>query len=270
MGGIMRKLVENENEITVAYMTSGNIAVFDHDVCRHLSFVERAADTLGLDRLQAGAKRHEIEDRFKEKRPGDVDSDTALDIKRFIRESEAISAIASLGLPPSAARFLNLPFYRTGEVRKRPICEEDIEIIHSLVTELRPEIVFAAGDLSDPHGTHRVCKEVIGRALARYGGDRPEVWYYRGSWQEWSIVDADVLVPLSQDELRGKILSIFKHQSQKDVALFPGGYDDREFWERVEARNLETAAKADKLGLAEYYAMEAYRIELPDTEKASF
>jgi glucosamine-6-phosphate deaminase len=270
MGGIMRKLWENDNEITVAYMTSGNIAVFDHDVCRHLSFVERAADSLGLDRLRAGEKRHEIEDRFKEKRPGDVDSDTALDVKRFIRESEAISAIASLGLPPSAARFLNLPFYRTGEVRKRPIGEEDIEIINSLIAETRPHIVFAAGDLSDPHGTHRVCKEAVERALARYGGERPEVWYYRGSWQEWSIVDADVLVPLSQEELRGKILAIFKHQSQKDVALFPGGHDDREFWERVEARNLDTAAQADKLGLAEYYAMEAYRVDAPKTERPTF
>ncbi len=270
MGGVLRKLWENENEITVAYMTSGNIAVFDHDVCRHLSFVERAADVLGLDKQQAGVKRHEIEDRFKDKKPGEVDSETALSVKRFIRESEAISAIASLGLPPSAACFLNLPFYRTGEVRKRPIDEEDIEIIHSLIEEKRPEIVFAAGDLSDPHGTHRVCKEAVERALARYGGDRPEVWYYRGSWQEWSIVDADVLVPLSQEELRAKILAIFKHQSQKDVALFPGGQDDREFWERVEARNLETAAGADRLGLAEYYAMEAYKVELPGSDRPAF
>jgi len=270
MGGVLRKLWENGNEITVAYMTSGNIAVFDHDVCRHLSFVERAADTLGLDRQQAGHKRHEIEDRFKTKKPGDVDSETALNVKRFIRESEAISAIASLGLPPSAARFLNLPFYQTGEVRKRPIGEEDIEIILALLEETRPDIVFAAGDLSDPHGTHRVCKAAVEQTLARYGGARPEVWYYRGSWQEWSVMDADVLVPLSQEELRAKILAIFKHQSQKDVALFPGGHDDREFWERVEARNLETAARADRLGLAEYYAMEAYRVEMPGPEQPVF
>jgi glucosamine-6-phosphate deaminase len=270
MGGILRKLWENENEITVAYMTSGNIAVFDHDVRRHLSFVERAAETLGLDRQKAGSKRHEIEDRFKDKQPGEVDSNTALDVKRFIRESEAISAIASLGLPPSAARFLNLPFYQTGEVRKRPVGEEDIQIILSLIEETRPDIVFAAGDLSDPHGTHRVCKEAVERALARYSGKRPEIWYYRGSWQEWSVVDADVLVPLSQEELRAKILAIFKHQSQKDVALFPGGHDDREFWERVEARNLDTAARADRLGLAEYYAMEAYRVEMPGAERSPF
>jgi len=270
MGGILAKLRENENEITVAYMTSGNIAVFDHDVSRHLSFVERASEALGLDRQQAGTKRHEIEDAFEVKKPGQIDSDTALDIKRFIRESEAISAIASLGLPPSAARFLNLPFYRTGEVRKLPIGEEDIEIILNLLEETKPDMVFAAGDLSDPHGTHRVCKEAIERALAAYNGEQPEVWYYRGSWQEWPIVDADILVPLSQDELRAKILAIFKHQSQKDVALFPGGHDDREFWERVEARNLETAARADRLGLAEYYAMEAYKVKLPGEEGPAF
>ena len=270
MGGILRKLQENENELTVAYMTSGNIAVFDHDVCRHLSFVERAAESLELDPQELRGKRREIEDTFKKKQPGEVDSETALNLKRVIRESEAISAITSLGIPPSAAQFLNLPFYRTGEVRKRPIGEEDLEILLALLEEARPDIVFAAGDLSDPHGTHRVCKEAIERALSRYGGDRPEVWYYRGSWQEWAIVDADVLVPLSQEELRAKILAIFKHQSQKDVALFPGGHDDREFWERVEARNLETAARADLLGLAEYYAMEAFKVELPEDERPAF
>jgi glucosamine-6-phosphate deaminase len=119
-----------------------------------------------------------------------------------------------------------------------------------------------AGDLSDPHGTHRMCKSAIDRALDAAGaGPRPEVWLYRGAWQEWTINDADVLVPLSQDELRAKIMAIFKHQSQKDTAPFPGAHDDREFWQRVEARNLETAARADRLGLPEYFAMEAYRIE---------
>ncbi len=184
-------------------------------------------------------------------------------LKRVIRESEAVAAIAELGLPPKAARFLNMPFYHTGEVRKRPISEEDVEIVVQLLHEVRPELVFVAGDLSDPHGTHRMCKSAIDRALARYTETPPEVWLYRGAWEEWSITQADVLVPLSQEELRRKILAIFKHQSQKDVAAFPGGYDDREFWQRVQARNLDTAAEADRLGLPEYYAMEAYRIELP-------
>jgi len=120
-----------------------------------------------------------------------------------------------------------------------------------------------AGDLSDPHGTHRMCLESVQGALAKYKGEQPEMWFYRGAWQEWDIAEADVLVPLSEDELRRKILAIFKHQSQKDTAPFPGELDDREFWQRVEARNLETAARADRLGLPEYYAMEAYRILTP-------
>jgi glucosamine-6-phosphate deaminase len=261
MGGILRKLQENDNEIVVAYMTSGNVAVFDHDVERHLDFTERAASALGLDAEQAHSVRHEIEEAFNAKRPGDVDSERVQNLKRFIRESEAVAALADVGLPRSAARFLNMPFYRTGEVRKRPIAEEDVEIVLSLLDELRPDLVFVAGDLSDPHGTHRLCKAAIDLALDRYKDGRPEVWLYRGAWEEWPITQADVLVPLSQEELRKKILAIFKHQSQKDVAPFPGGLDEREFWQRVEARNLETAAKADRLGLAEYYAMEAYRVE---------
>jgi glucosamine-6-phosphate deaminase len=179
----------------------------------------------------------------------------------MIRESEAVAALESVGLPSNAARFLNLPFYRTGEVRKHPIGPEDVAIVRALLEEVRPDLVFVAGDLSDPHGTHRMCKAAVERGLAGYARPRPEVWLYRGAWQEWPITEADVLVPLSQDELRGKILAIFKHQSQKDTAPFPGGHDDREFWQRVEARNLETAARADRLGLPEYYAMEAYVVD---------
>ncbi|MGD2154032.1 MAG: glucosamine-6-phosphate deaminase [Gemmatimonadales bacterium] len=260
MGGILRKLWENENEIVVAYMTSGNIAVFDHDVERHLDFVVRAAPSLDLDQAKVRGLRKEIEEGFDKKQPGDVDSERVQSLKRFIRESEAVSAIADVGLPRAAARFLNMPFYRTGEVRKRPIGEEDIEIVLELLRDFRPDLIFVAGDLSDPHGTHRLCRSAIDQALARYNGE-PQIWLYRGAWEEWTLTQADVLVPLSQEELRRKILAIFKHQSQKDVAPFPGGYDDREFWQRVESRNLDTAARADRLGLAEYYAMEAYRVE---------
>ncbi len=261
MGGILRKLVENNNEIVVAYMTSGNIAVFDHDVRRHLDFVERSAAALALDQGHVHEVRCEIQDGFKKKRPGDVDSERVQNLKRFIRESEAVAAIIDVGLPASAARFLNLPFYRTGEVRKRPIDEDDVEIVLGLVQDMQPNLVFVAGDMSDPHGTHRLCKAAIDRALVRYEGARPEVWLYRGAWEEWPLTEADVLVPLSQEELSKKILAIFKHQSQKDVAPFPGGHDEREFWQRVQARNLSTAQQADRLGLPEYYAMEAYRIE---------
>src|SRR5437867_4820976 len=260
MGGILRKLWENENQIVVAYMTSGNIAVFDHDVMRHLDFVERAAASLGLDAVALKRARAAIHEGIEQKAPGDVDIPLVQNLKKFIRESEAIAALAAVGIPPSAARFLDLPFYRTGEVRKRPLGDEDIAIVQRLIEETKPDLVFVAGDLSDPHGTHRTCKAAVERALERYQGQRPEIWLYRGAWQEWSLTEADVLVPLSQDELRAKILAIFRHQSQKDTAPFPGGYDEREFWQRVEARNLETAARADRLGLPEYYAMEAYVI----------
>jgi len=260
MGGVLRKLWENENATVVAYMTSGNIAVFDHDVRRHLDFVSRAAETLGLDRAAVQRVRDGVEASFERKAPGDVDLPVVQDLKRMIRESEAIAALESVGLPATAARFLNLPFYRTGEVRKRPIGPEDVAIVRALLEEVHPDLVFVAGDLSDPHGTHRMCKAAVTQALAGYDGTRPEVWLYRGAWQEWPLTEANVLVPLSQDELRAKVFAIFKHQSQKDTAPFPGGHDDREFWQRVETRNLETAARADRLGLPEYFAMEAYRI----------
>lgn len=261
MGGILRKLAENRNEIVVAYMTSGNIAVFDHDVRRHLDFVERSAASLGLDQEHVHEVRCDIEDGFKRKSPGDVDSERVQNLKRVIRESEAVAAIIDVGLPSSSARFLNLPFYRTGEVRKRPIARDDVEMVLRLIEEVEPNLVFVAGDMSDPHGTHRLCKAAIDRALVESKGSHPDVWLYRGAWQEWPLTEADVLVPLSQEELRKKIMAIFKHQSQKDVAPFPGGYDEREFWQRVQARNLSTAEQADRLGLPEYYAMEAYRIE---------
>jgi glucosamine-6-phosphate deaminase len=145
-----------------------------------------------------------------------------------------------------------------------------VAIVRSLLEEIKPDLIFVAGDLSDPHGTHRMCKEAIDAALREANPSPtlppsrfplPEVWLYRGAWQEWPIHEATWLVPLSQEELRLKIQAIFKHQSQKDSAPFPGGYDEREFWQRVEARNKGTAAELDKLGLAEYFAMEAYVVE---------
>ncbi len=262
MGGILRKLVENGNAITVAYMTSGNIAVFDHDVRRHLDFLERLARErhLAQDATQALVAR--VADHLARKEPGDVDRPDVLEIKRLIRESEAVSALEVLGLPPRAARFLNLPFYQTGQVRKAPVGPADVAIVRSLLDDVNPDLVFVAGDLSDPHGTHRMCKEAIDgalgeRAVANPERPRPEVWLYRGAWQEWSVTEATWLVPLSQEELRLKIQAIFKHQSQKDTAPFPGP-DDREFWQRVEARNKGTADELNRLGLAEYFAMEAY------------
>ena len=285
MGGILHKLIENENEIFVAYQTSGNIAVFDHDVRRYMDFLERTAGNGLVDPARVAELASTVYAFLDRKRPGEVDIPEVQDIKRIIREAEAVSGIETLGLPRSAARFLNLPFYQTGKVRKDPIGPKDVAIVRALIEEVQPEYIFVAGDLSDPHGTHRMCKEAIDRALveiasrregqaasplgddasnrskSQISGRSPEIWLYRGAWQEWPIDEATWLVPLSQEELRLKIQAIFKHQSQKDSAPFPGGYDEREFWQRVEARNKGTAAELDRLGLAEYFAMEAYVVE---------
>ncbi|MCC6317700.1 MAG: glucosamine-6-phosphate deaminase [Gemmatimonadaceae bacterium] len=268
MGGILLKLAQNENAITVAYMTSGNIAVFDHDVRRYVDFLARLAAARGLDVGGVNAMRDRVIAFLESKRSGDVDVDEVQDIKRIIRESEAVSGIETLGLPASSARFLDLPFYQTGKVRKDPVGPGDVAIVRALLEEVQPHFVFIAGDLSDPHGTHRMCKEAIEAALAetRTAGtlrERPEVWLYRGAWQEWPVTEATYLVPLSQEELQLKIQAIFKHQSQKDSAPFPG-QDDREFWQRVDARNRDTAHILNQLGLAEYFAMEAY-VTLPDS-----
>jgi glucosamine-6-phosphate deaminase len=260
MGGILRKFVQNENEMTVAYMTSGNIAVFDHDVRRYVDFMQRVDRDMGI--LGDGVERlaQQVSGFLASKEPGQVDIPEIQDIKRLIRESEAVSGIEVMGLGKQHARFLNLPFYQTGKVRKDPIGPADVAIVRELLEELRPEIIFVAGDLSDPHGTHRMCKEAIDGALAEMGDPCPEVWLYRGAWQEWPVTEATWLVPMSQEELKLKIQAIFKHQSQKDSAPFPG-QDEREFWQRVEQRNKDTAAYLNQLGLAEYFAMEAYVVE---------
>jgi glucosamine-6-phosphate deaminase len=286
MGGILRKFVQNDNRMIVAYMTSGNIAVFDHDVRRYVDFLRRLSHERGVADGTVDRFATLVNDFLDSKQPGDVDIDEVADIKRIIRESEAVAGIEVMGLTRDDARFLNLPFYQTGKVKKDPIGPADVAIVRALLEEFQPEIIFVAGDLSDPHGTHRMCKEAIDRAVLELYGprpsadarstephrratdrvhetgapQRPEVWLYRGAWQEWAVTDATWLVPMSQEELRLKIQAIFKHQSQKDSAPFPG-QDDREFWQRVDARNKDTAALLDRLGLAEYFAMEAYVVE---------
>jgi glucosamine-6-phosphate deaminase len=260
MGGMLRKLHQNGNEMTVAYQTSGNIAVFDYEVRRYLDFIRRSDAVLGVCGNGFNSVSTRIEEALATKAPGDVDIPEVADLKRVIRETEAVSGIESVGMARENARFLDLPFYQTGKVKKDPIGERDVEITLELLEEIRPHMVFVAGDLSDPHGTHRMCLEAVERALERYQGEPPEMWLYRGAWQEWSISEADILVPLSEEELRRKILAIFKHQSQKDKAPFPGP-DEREFWQRVEDRNRGTAAYVDKLGLPAYFAMEAYVVQ---------
>ncbi|MCY3600673.1 MAG: glucosamine-6-phosphate deaminase [Gemmatimonadetes bacterium] len=276
MGGLLRKLVENGNRITVAYQTSGNIAVFDHEVRRYLDFLRRAAGIIDLgDAANLEGVLRSLEDRLAGKEPGDIDPDVVQQLKRIIRETEATAAIESLGLSADRARFLNQPFYQTGAVRKNPITSEDVEIVARLLEEVRPTIVFAAGDLSDPHGTHRMCLETVEAALAGYHGDPPWLWLYRGAWQEWDLDEATVLVPLSERELHGKVQAIFRHESQKDSAPFPGP-DPREFWQRVVERNRDTADRLAALGLPAYYAMEAYvtlrdgrRVEGPEISTSS-
>jgi glucosamine-6-phosphate deaminase len=257
MGGMLNKLHQNKNDIVVAYQTSGNIAVFDHEVRRYADFLRRFGHDFDINDSTAGALIDEVEEFLRNKKAGEIDAFPVQVMKRAIREAEAVSGIETFGMKASQARFLNLPFYQTGKVRKDPIGPEDVRRVLALLEEHRPELVFVAGDLSDPHGTHRMCLEAVQSALGEYTGTPPEMWYYRGAWQEWEIAEADVLVPLSEDELRAKIQAIFKHQSQKDRAPFPG-QDDREFWQRVEERNRSTAKRVDQLGLPEYFAMEAY------------
>jgi glucosamine-6-phosphate deaminase len=257
MGGILRKLHENGNHLIVAYQTSGNIAVFDHEVRRYLDFIRRADAVMGVCTDDVDAVSRRIEEAMIGKESGAVDIPEVQELKRVIRETEAVSGIETVGLRSEQARFLNLPFYQTGKVKKDPITDADVTITLKLLDEIGPDIVFAAGDLSDPHGTHRMCLEAVMRALDKYEGAAPELWLYRGAWQEWPVGEADVLVPMSEDELRMKKMAIFKHQSQKDRAPFPGP-DAREFWQRVEDRNRGTALTLAAIGLPAYYAMEAY------------
>jgi glucosamine-6-phosphate deaminase len=261
MGGTLIRLVEQGHEVHVAYQTSGNIAVFDDDARR---FAEFAADFNRLFRIDEGetVRLEEHVERFLiRKRPGQVDSPEVQKIKSAIRRGEARAAGRSCGLPAERLHFLDLPFYETGRVRKRPLGAEDIELVASLLHRIRPHQIYAAGDLSDPHGTHRTCLAALIAAIERVRAEAwfapCEVWLYRGAWQEWEPERIEMAVPLSPAELERKIEAIFKHQSQKDKALFPGA-DEREFWQRAEQRNRTTARLYDALGLAEYEAIEAF------------
>ncbi len=260
MGGTLTRFVHRENEVHVAYMTNGSIAVADDHTLQLLDVWSDLNHTFKLDTEYTTAFYDKVHKFLADKEPGEVDSFEVQEIKRLIREAEALAACRSMGIPTQNAHFLDLPFYQTGEVRKHPISEHDIEIVTELMRSIHPDWVFVAGELSDPHGTHRLCAEAIFKALKRLSPEeRPiQVWLYRGAWQEWEPDVIDVTVPFSKTELLHKIFAIFKHQSQKDKALFPGPYDDREFWQRAEARNTETAAIFNKLGLPEYYAMEAF------------
>jgi glucosamine-6-phosphate deaminase len=261
MGGTLIRLQEHGHEVHVAYQTSGNLAVFDADALRFAEFALDFNRIFGLDPVEAARIEQHIEDELRKRRPGQIDTAEVRRIKTLIRRGEARAAGRSCGIPAERLHFLDLPFYETGTVRKLPPGEEDVARVVAVLERVKPHQIYAAGDLTDPHGTHRLCWQTLVRAFERvkrqewYGAC--EVWLYRGAWQEWEPDRIDMAVPLSPSEVARKRDAIFKHQSQKDRAMFPGP-DEREFWQRAEVRNREAARIYDKLGLAEYEAIEGF------------
>ncbi|KXT54330.1 glucosamine-6-phosphate deaminase [Bacteroides intestinalis] len=269
MGGTIRRLVEQKHDVHVAYETSGNIAVGDEEVIRFLHFINgfnqifnNSEDKVVVD------KYAEIRKFLKEKKDGDIDTRDILTIKGLIRRGEARTACTYNNIPLDHCPFLDLPFYETGRIQKGPLTEADVEIVRNLLREVKPHQIFVAGDLADPHGTHRVCTDAVFAAIdlekeegAKWLKDC-RIWMYRGAWAEWEIENIEMAVPISPEELRAKRNSILKHQSQMESAPFLGN-DERLFWQRSEDRNRGTAALYDNLGLASYEAMEAFVEYIP-------
>jgi len=261
MGGTLIRLVDQGHEVHVAYQTSGNIAVFDDEALRFADFVTDYHTAFDLPDNKVSSMFQRVRDALKSKKPGDIDSEEVKTIKGLIRRGEAKAACRYCGVPTTNAHFLDMPFYETGRVRKKPLGEDDIQIIMDLLQKVKPHQIYAAGDLSDPHGTHRVCLMAIQEAVRRLKNEPwmkdCYIWLYRGAWQEWDIDQIEMAVPLSPEELDRKRRAIFKHESQKDRPAFPGS-DPREFWQRSDERTRGTAKLYDALGLAEYEAMEAF------------
>ncbi|MBQ8256717.1 MAG: glucosamine-6-phosphate deaminase [Bacteroidaceae bacterium] len=253
MGGTFNRLIEHGHDVHVAYQTSGNVAVYDDVVLQNID----TAREMGF-----GDKFDEIRDIIANKRPGEPEPRALLDLKGAIRRAEARAACRSIGLNDRTnAHFLNLPFYETGGIKKGSLSDDDIEIVKKLMREVKPHQIYAAGDLTDPHGTHRVCIEAVLRAWEEVKNDdwakECHIWLYRGAWQEWDLAVADMAVPLSPEEMIRKRHAIFRHLSQKDIVPFPGE-DAREFWQRAEDRMQGTAQLFDKIGLPEYQAIEMF------------
>ena len=264
MGGTIRRLVQQGHEVHVAYETSGNIAVGDEEVVRFMHFIN------GFNQLFDGEKNETIKNMYaeikkflKHKKEGDMDTRDILTIKGLIRRGEARTACTYNQIPLERVHFLDLPFYETGRIEKNPISEADINIVLDLLREVKPHQIYVAGDLADPHGTHRVCTDAVLAAIDEEKNAGAEwlkdcrIWMYRGAWAEWEIENIEMAVPLSPEELRTKRNSILKHQSQMESAPFLGN-DERLFWQRSEDRNRGTASLYDSLGLACYEAMEAF------------
>lgn len=261
MGGTLIRLVEDGHEVHVAYMTSGNIAVFDHDAQWIADLVTEYNRVFGIDDDKSRAVEELVSRGLAEKAAGEPDVDAVLKIKGLIRWSEARAAAIVCGCREEHLHFLDLPFYRTGTIAKKPVSDDDVTLIRQLIERVQPGQIYVAGDLSDPHGTHRVCAEAIFRALNELEqdtGSRPDVLLYRGAWQEWPPHEIEIAVPLSPRDLEQKKAAIFRHESQKDSALFPGPDDPREFWQRAQDRNRHTADLYNRLGLPEYFAMEGF------------
>ena len=261
MGGTITKLAEQGHDVYVAYMISGYLSVFDHDVQRYADFVRSFNNIFGLNPAETLRIEQHIDKFLFHKRPGDVDSPEIRSIKSLIRRGEALDAAKFCGVKEDHIYFLDLPFYNTGKVQKLSVGPDDVAAVLKMLDQIKPEVIFAAGDMSDPHGTHSLCQEAGLAALEQYkkaGNKQPEFWLYRGAWQEWEPEQIEMAVPLSVEELVHKRYAIFRHQSQKDRAMFPGPYDSREFWQRAEERNQTTAAIYNQLGLPEYHAIEAF------------
>lgn len=269
MGGTLRRLVEQKHDVHVAYETSGNIAVGDEEVTRFLHFINGFNQLFNNSEDQVITNKYaEIRNFLKEKKDGDIDTRDILTIKGLIRRGEARTACTYNNISLDHCHFLDLPFYETGRIQKGPLTEADVEIVRNLLREVKPHQIFVAGDLADPHGTHRVCTDAVFAAVdlekeegAKWLKDC-RIWMYRGAWAEWEIENIEMAVPISPEELRAKRNSILKHQSQMESAPFLGN-DERLFWQRSEDRNRGTAALYDSLGLASYEAMEAFVEYIP-------
>ncbi len=255
MGGTFIRLVTQGHDVHVAYETSGNVAVND-------DFVLQMIDC--SHQLGYSDKYDEVKALVDSKQPGEPEPRALLNIKGAIRRSEARGAVRSFGLNDNTnVHFLNLPFYESGGIKKNPRTQADVDIIKDLIVSLKPHMIFMAGDLADPHGTHRVCTEAALEALEQLKAEnhpwleQTHVWLYRGAWMEWELGRVDMAVPLSPDEVVKKRHAIFRHISQKDIVPFPGE-DSREFWQRAEERTSNTARLYDQLGMAEYQAMEVF------------
>ncbi len=261
MGGTFQRLTDQGHEVHVAYQTSGNIAVADDEAVRFVEFVRDFNKQFQINSPDAEKIFNDSESFLQQKKNGEIDIQELRFVKGLIRKGEARNTCRFVGIPDENIHYLNLPFYETGTVEKKPIGKDDVNIIASLIQHIKPHQIYAAGDLADPHGTHKVCLDGIFAAIAdikhlEFMKDC-WLWLYKGAWAEWDIDLIEMAVPMSPEQVLKKRYGIFKHQSQKDGVVFQGT-DSREFWQRAEERNRATAELYNKLGLAEYEAMEAF------------